>query len=416
MSYFQSEIFKPECANWLGYKPCTEQKKQGLANCANCAFYQEGQKILQIVNKPYSPEELRTASSVGIVEMGGLGSILRTTAISKGIGKINPNTVIYWFTHKRGAELLKYVPNVTPIDVEAGKFDQSALRVDVLVNFESSNNQVRVVEIVKANTCIAGFALNAQGKFCGVPPYANYLQRLQIDDAFRKANQLTMQQILLESIGLEYSGPEYDIRLNPSNYQKAAEIINNAFNGRNYADVIGLNIGTSRKGVLRRWPPYRFSELIIEVAQSRPEIGILVLSGPEDSDARDEVIQHLGRDKTMENLAVLPNNIEIGNFMAIIHNCKVVVTADTFGFHVAQAFKKPTVVLVGPMPDKELELTNEHSIIIGPKLSCSPCYYSCSQPIKGFCMINISTNEVTNKILNILQTSKPCNAYPTSFR
>lgn len=396
------ETFRADCVSWNGYKPCSIQKAENRPDCFGCGHYETGPAVIGIDHQPFDAEILKTANAIGIVEMGGLGSVLRTTAVTRAIREVNPNTSIAWFTHQRGAELLKYTPGVVAIDVESTDADEQSKLIaslDTLLNFELTNQAKSIV--AQANI-IGGFALNAQGKFHGVYPYAEYFQRLQVDDAFRKRNTLTMQEILLRSAGLGEQDARYDIKLRESNYDNAEQVLHRAFGSECPDEIIGLNIGTSDKGRLRRWPAKHHAALAKHLASTHPYRGVAILSGPQDDEVRNHVIAALG-DNAPANLAVLPNNLEIGDFMGLLSKLRLVVTSDTFGMHAARAQNVPTIALAGPMPHRELELSSKDTVI-GPQTGCSPCYHRCTHPIEGQCMKDISIELVAEQVDRILVT------------
>jgi len=206
------EAFKPDCQEWDGSKPCPIQKVTGRPDCNGCDEYAPTAAIIDIEPSMYTPEALRSANHIGIIEMDGLGSILRTTAVSKAIRALNPEAKLIWFTSSRGSELLQYAPGVIPIDIDSMstyEYEEVLPHLDVVVNFALRE---KAKSIVVSTENVAGFTLNAQDKFHGVSPYADTFQRLQIDDEFRKQNRLTMQEIILQSIGLENVECGYDRR------------------------------------------------------------------------------------------------------------------------------------------------------------------------------------------------------------
>lgn len=394
------ETFRADCVSWNGYKPCLVQKAENRPDCFGCSQYEIGPIVIDIDNQLFDTEILKTANAIGIVEMGGLGSVLRTTAVTRAIREANPNTFITWFTHQRGVELLKYVPGVVAIDVgNTGADEQSELihGLDALLNFEMTD---LVKDIAAQANRIGGFALNAQGKFHGVYPYAEYFQRLQVDDTFRKHNTLTMQEILLRSVGLKGHDARYDVELRNSNYNNAEQLLQQVFGNKRPNEIVGLNIGTSEKGRLRRWPAERYAALARQLADSHSDKGIVVLSGPQDDEVRNCVLATLG-DTSPSNLAVLPNNLEIGDFMGLLRKLQLVVTSDTFGMHAARSQNVPTIVLTGPMPHRELELSPKDAVI-GSQTDCSPCYHKCTRVIEGQCMQDIDIGLVIEQINHIL--------------
>lgn len=394
--------FKADCTEWVGYKPCAIQKAQGRPDCFGCEEYTPAADITPAAESSFSPEVFATAENIGIVEMGGLGSVLRTTAVSKAIREVNPNTAITWFTHRRGADLLQYAPNVSAIDVydtPSETRDELVDNLDALLNFEMANE---AKDIVARATAVGGFMINAQGKFVGAAPHAEYFQRLQIDDNFRERNTKTMQEILLESVGLDSEAADYDITLDDTNHQAAEQVLDHTYGSNRPTTIIGMNIGTSEKGKLRRWPAERYAALAQKLSDTHPDAGVVVLSGPDDAETRQTVAAAL-TDNHPNKIAVLPGNLQVGNFMGVLRKLDVVVSSDTFGMHAARSQDTPTVALAGPMPHRELELSHQDTVI-GPQTSCSPCYHRCSQPIESQCMQDISVDIVAHNVNQMLKT------------
>lgn len=384
-------VYKPDCSLWKGYKPCDYQQVSAQPNCGGCPVYEPSSIGTPEIADPYDPEALRQARSIGVIEMGGLGSILRTTAVTKALQTQNKEAEITWYTHRLGAELLQYVPGVTAVniqDTDPSEYEENISSLDILMNFELAD---AAGPIVAKSRKVGGFLLNGQGNFYGAAPHAQYLQRLQIDDAFRSDNDLTMQEILLRTAGLPESPAEYDVQLYPENIIGADTILKQAFQGRTYDSYIGLNIGTSEKGKLKRWPAGRFAQLAQRLAVTNPGTGVALLNGPEDAAPRTKIMESLS--DNVENIALTPRDMEAGDFMAVVSRMGVMVTGDTFAMHAAKAFGVPTVTLAGPMPHKELELQLGDTLI-GPKLACSPCFGKCVRTAVGQCMELISVDEV----------------------
>lgn len=338
---------------------------------------------------------LKTAQSIGIVEMGGKGSILRTTAVTHAIREVNPSVDTYWFTNNKNVDILQYVPGIIPINIE--QVDTTSLRslienLDVVLNFELNNSAKNIVQHAKR---IGGFTLNQQGKFHGVYPYAEEFQRLQVDDYFRKHHTTTMQEILLKSVGLYDSEPHYDVLLHPDNYQRADELLKQAFNCTLPAGIIGLNIGTSERGMARRWPIEYHVELAENLVNRHPDIGVAILSGPEDEEARLEMINCLKLSKA--NLAILPNNLDVGDFIGILSKLKLLVTSNTFALHAAHSQKVPLISFENPLPFYEMELRDD-DIQLSHNLPCGPCYNKCTQLVFAQCMHEITAEEVLTQI------------------
>ncbi|EDK72814.1 glycosyl transferase, family 9 [candidate division TM7 genomosp. GTL1] len=385
--------FKFDCEEWIGRKPCRFQIEQGLVDCGGCRFYRRSSaQVSFLPRQNYTLEVLKKAKVVGIIRHGGLGNILRTDAVSRGIRVVNPDAHIVWMTHAEGAELLEYVPGVTPINMMSHPVRPDLVRqLDVLINFEA----IEVVRpIIEASKCVAGFSLNEFGKFVPASSHALHLQALQIGDELRKNGNKSMQRVLLDAVGLEAVEAEYDLELPLGKLEEAERIVGTR-------PAIGLNIGTSQKGRLKRWPPGYWVQLVARLNQTLPDARVFVLTGPEDGDIKTEFLRLL---KTRGELrvTVLPDTMDVGLFMAVIDQLDYLVTNDTFAFHVASARNTPQVVVAGPMPAQELEIRVGSKLLNTP-LSCAPCYYRCTQDLKGRCMHHISVEQVLTNLLKLTE-------------
>jgi ADP-heptose:LPS heptosyltransferase len=383
---------RPDCEDWVGYKPCRVQRELRLPDCGGCPHHRPAPAVVDLSHqRPYDPVELRNARRVGVVEMGGLGSHVRTSAVVKALREVNPQADVLWFTHRRGAEVVGHIPGVRPVDVEAGGVPHDLVRdLDVVLNFETGD---AAREIVRTARCVGGLALNAQGRFQPASEHAHHLQRLQIHDAWRRNNTATMQRLLLETVGLGDRAPAYDLDLGDEAVRAARERLNGLF-GEHDRDLVALNIGSSLKGRLKRWTPQAWADLAAGLAAD--DAAVVVLSGPEDHDIRDQVASLL----TEHPWIKMVDDMDVGEFMAVLGEADVVVTADSLALHAAAAQGRPLVALAGPMPHRELEIA-ETDRMVGPRLGCSPCYLRCHRRIQGECMTLIGVDEVLGHVRDL---------------
>jgi ADP-heptose:LPS heptosyltransferase len=411
--------FAADCAHWLGYRPCRHQHAAGLPTCAGCTEYQPTPPLAEAVPaERFEPARLATAARVGVLEMGGLGSHLRTAAVTGALRRVRPAAEILWFTHARGADLLRFVPGVTAVDIETQPVDLDVVRsLDVLLNFEIGPT---AASVCATSRCVGGFALNRQGRFAPASVHAERLQRLQIDDAYRSGFTGTMQQVLLEAVGLDPAAG-YDLALAPESLGAGRQAVAAAFGGEAPGRLVGLNIGSSSRGMLKRWPADNWLALAALLADADPDRGVLILSGPEDEDIRAEVGAGIGAETRDGRPGIrLVDRLEVGGFLSVVGQLQVLVTADTFALHAARAQRVPVVALVGPMPHRELELGSADRIV-GPTLPCAPCYYRCTQPTPGDCMSRIAARRVAFHVEGLLGRGAPpasrgCRLRPGTYR
>lgn len=97
---------------------------------------------------------------------------------------------------------------------------------------------------------------------------------------------------------------------------------------------------------------------------------------------------------------------DLYDYMDWIHSCRVIVTNDSLGMHLAIALKKKMVVLFGPTSSKEIYLYDRGTKIL-PQVSydCMPCLESyCRQ--KVHCMDFIKPEKVRDAVLGLLGAKK----------
>lgn len=189
----------------------------------------------------------------------------------------------------------------------------------------------------------------------------------------------------------------YNFVLTDENSKNAEKVLSELFDNRAPEKIIGINIGTSEKGRLRRWPVEKCMQLATLINQANREIGVLILNGPDDSKvlAKAKEIPHDTSTK------FTPSNMSVGDFIGIVSNLTMVVTPDTFVFHAAKSCHIPTVVVANPMPASELEV-EAGDIVIGGNVECGPCCHKCKKQIYGECMQNISPEQVFSSIKEML--------------
>ena len=174
--------------------------------------------------------------------------------------------------------------------------------------------------------------------------------------------------------------------------------------------MIGLNVGSSIRGKLKRWRPRSWAELAIGLVRRHPDRGVVLLHGPEDRDARTATLHALSQlaisAAEAARIRAADVNRSVVEFLGVVAAADLVVTADTFALHAAAALGVPLVVVVGPMPHRELELVRQDRVV-GPALTCAPCYYRCRQPVAGACMLSLDVSQVLADVEARLDAVEP---------
>lgn len=376
-------VFHTDCKQWEGYKPCHAQKLGLTAGCENCQLYVPIQE------------------NVLIIEAGGLGSILRVSTVAKEIRKRSPNARIQWLTNEQALEFIER--NIPSVDKVYPSTWESLIILGAqvytqVINFESNHLHLAFVRGLIGEK--RGFMINEFGNLVYASSTSEELLWLQTNDHFRRReNKKSMQQILLETAGLDWYDQSYDIATRPEDDGWAKAFLES--NGIVKMDrLIGLNIGSSQRHSAKRWPPERFYELAKVCQRYHPEWKLLVLAGPEDVDAYD-IISGLNQTEPSGNLVFTGYGNTISQFISLVDHIPFVISADTFGLHVALGLGKKTTSLWGPQPENETyAYGRERKISLS--LGCAPCFAGrpekCTNPNMLQCMREISVSMVYQEL------------------
>lgn len=320
-------LFSPTCRFFDGYKPCPVARATNeVCPGKNCRPL--GKKLL-------------------VFEMGGLGSVLRTTVITKEFKRLFPESYVTFVTHKHGLAALQRSPSIDRL--LTFNFDTFLLlqveQFDYLYNFEIKSPVAALATLVKSKKKY-GFGLNHFGKPNIFHKASADLFQFQIEDNFRARNTKSIQQLLLESCGLNWQEQGLDIVLQPEDKQYAKD-----FWGKdklNEKTVVGLNIGSRKKHALKRWPIDNF---ILLAKKLKTELGVesIILGGPEEKVIYSYAMKHL------ETLGIRGNDCAntIPEFLAILDQCQVVISATTFALIAATGLRCKTVAICSPKPVSE---------------------------------------------------------------
>jgi len=141
----------------------------------------------------------------------------------------------------------------------------------------------------------------------------------------------------------------------------------------------------------RRW--YYFDELIEELKKNKENIVIIGLNK---------------KHKERTDIIDLINKTGFEELLVIINSAKLVISLDTFNFHLSYSLNTPVIGLFGPTnPDERIPLNNNSIVYtIYKKTECSPCIINkvdikCKNNYK--CMKNIKPNDVKILIEKILK-------------
>ncbi len=145
--------------------------------------------------------------------------------------------------------------------------------------------------------------------------------------------------------------------------------------------VVGANFGASKL-----WMPERFSEIARRYAQKGYRS--IVTVGPAEVELGKRIAQDAGV------LALVDPVLSLDRLSALVARCALMITGDTGPRHLAVAFDRPVVCLMGPTDSRYTDYCLERTTLIQKKLPCMPCQKKVCPLGHHQCMRDISVDEV----------------------
>jgi heptosyltransferase-2 len=201
---------------------------------------------------------------------------------------------------------------------------------------------------------------------------------------------------LLHRAGILDSLPENDcIRLDGAPQSRAAGVAR--FHDLGMGEtIVGISPGAAY-GTAKRWLPERFAEAAATVAR---ELGAAVaIFGSKDERAWCASIA--------AEISVAVHNFAgettLAEYIDLAAACRVYLTNDSGGMHVASALGVPTVAIFGATDDIATGPTGPLARVVREPVDCSPCLKR-ECPIDHRCMTRVSADRVAKVALDLLKS------------
>ncbi|MDD5328409.1 MAG: glycosyltransferase family 9 protein [Sulfuricella sp.] len=305
----------------------------------------DNRKRVLIIKPGYS--ETLDPDESGIVS---LGDILRTTVI---LHLFPPDQYhVTWLVDQKGISLLKGNPFIHRL-LAINPFTPHLLLsewFDIVINFEKEPGICAVSDRIPAWRRY-GFRLDPQTHTAVSYDHADEALSFTTDPDAKRCKAKSWSEILYEMLGHHYDGQPYVL-----GYRPRSGIVHD----------VGFNHLIGAKFPLKRWPERHWQALHADLSQDY------------------KVCWQQGA-----------NDIE--DYIEWIAGCRVLVTNDSLGLHIALGLGKPVVALFGPTISSEVD--GAGLIRITPPLSwdCIPCMKSsCIQETP--CMEHISPKLVSDAV------------------
>jgi heptosyltransferase-2 len=358
-----------QCRHFNGYKPC------GKSNSCNesCAHLDA------------------VWTTVLIVHLGALGAVVRSTSLLKAIKRKFPASAITWVTDAPADKLITGHPLIDRVLTtrEKDMLQLSALEFDAAFVIDKSLKAVGVLKRTQADLVYGFTSEPRHGVIVPATPAAQELWELGLDDHKKLfVNRKPETQLMIEALELgPYRGDDYFLPLNWQE-ESARSARASEWSMQNQKVIVGFNTGCSDVIAAKKLS-VEFQRRLIQNLQKNPNLQIVLLGGPEDTQRNAEIAQ---------GLSVVSSATEGGlrDGLVSVAACDVIVTGDSLGMHMAISQQKYTVAWFGPTCAHEIDLYGRGEVVLS-SAPCSPCWKRvCSQ--KTMCYDQVSENDFMSAI------------------
>ena len=219
---------------------------------------------------------------------------------------------------------------------------------DVAINLDKDKEACVLLNKVSAIEKF-GFSWSEDGHITGLSEAAQNKILTGLFDELSKSNKKSYQEEIFEICGFKFNGEP-----NILNVDKAyASKWSSAFGKGNKGSMIGLNTGCGKRWPTRMWPEENWISLIYELQKSG--FTPVLLGGEDEHEANSKYSKITG--------AIYPGYFSLKEFIAIVNECDIIVTAVSMAMHIASGLGKPLILFNNIFNKYEFELYGKGTII-----------------------------------------------------
>lgn len=290
----------------------------------------------------------------GISSVTSLGDVLRTTVILYPFAQDD----VTWLVDEHAYPLLEgnpYIRRILTYNLTS-VLQLSHERFDTVINLEKVPGVCALADSIAAWRRY-GFRFDAQHGTAEAYDGCEKVVSLCRNDDLKRAHTGSWQESLLQIVGTHWEGQEYILGYRPKTVEQ---------------HDVGLNWAVGSKWPNKAWPAVRWEELKMLLAARG------ISYSPQQG---------------MDNLH---------DYIDWINSCRLLVTNDSLGLHIALALRKKVVVMYGPTNPNETYFYGRAEVLY-PSVdrSCIPCLDNrCDQDTP--CMEHIAAGDVLDAIVRLM--------------
>ena len=354
-----------------------------------------------------------------VVNPFGIGDVIFSTPLIEILKKEYPDSFIGYVCNKRVSEVLATNPCIDKIFVyEKDSFRDawSESKITFVKKMLSFLNTIKSEKFGISIDLSLGYQYSMFLKLIGIKRRVgfNYRNRGKfLTDkitikGFDKKHGVDYYLDMTRFLNIDIN--KYEIRPRVYTDEKSKKVADEVLKDNNVTDkdlLIGLISGCGASWGMdaeyRRWDKKKFANLADELI-TRHGAKIILLGDKKETEIckdvqasmKNEVINYCGK-------------TSIGEFIALISKCRLIITNDGGPLHMAVGLGTPAMAIFGPVDEKiygPYPSDSQYVVIAKKNLACRPCYvkFKYKRCEDRRCLDSITVEEVlkaSEKILNL---------------
>jgi len=349
-----------------------------------------------------------------IVNIFGIGDVLFTTPLVRNIKENCPDAYIGYVCNKRARTVLDNNPCIDRLFIYERDDYYDAYKESKIgwikkgIEFykELKKEQFDVVIDLSLNSYFSFFTWSLGIKERIGFNYKNrspYLSKKIAIKGFEKKHVTEHYLSLLEKIGIPVLQKKLEVMISEQDQAWTLKSLNQ--NGINDKDlVVGLVPGGGaswgKDSKYRRWDPKKHAKLADKIIE-KFSAKIILLGDQSEFDLGQDVINNMNQ-KPID----LIGKTTIGQYLALLSKCQLVVVNDGGPLHMAVAAGAKTVSLIGPV-DRIVygPYPPDNHVVITSDIACRPCYrrFRRADCDHVGCLNQITIDEVFSEVAKTLE-------------
>ena len=271
---------------------------------------------------------------VGIIKLGAMGDVIRTTPVLSALKQKYPDSEITWITKKESIGILEGNKNIDKLLAIPTEPEE---KFDVLYNFDIESEAGQLALKIQAEEKFGYY--DNEGFPASFNEEAEYYLETVFNDDLKKANRKTYQQMMFELAGLEYKKQPCEIVLTEEDKQHAKEFIEGQ--KLNAGKLVGIHIGSSPRWPSKAWSQEKIKEFTIQAKKQGNNV--IIFAGPDEKEKASSLVNELKE----QGIDIQSNNPEnsFKEFASLVALCDKMICGDSLALHVSVALERSTTAL-----------------------------------------------------------------------